>query len=108
MWVSDKVIISDTNQEANYTAAEYKNLFASIKNSVLALGIMFFVPMFVTVVMGMLGDRTVFSSCWKHAEKPSAATNYIEPIEGRKKGTIIIDPKEYEKGVPKATQLEFT
>ena len=85
-----------------------KNLVNKIKNSVLALGILFFIPTLFSVVLTMMGDHTVFSSCWKHAEKPSAVTSYIDPYEGQKKNGFIDDPKDYEKGVPKATQLEFT
>ncbi len=35
MWVSDDILISDTNPDANYTTSEFKNLFASIRVRVL-------------------------------------------------------------------------
>lgn len=31
MWISDDILISDTNEEADYTTSEYMNLFGSVK-----------------------------------------------------------------------------
>ncbi len=31
MWISDDILISDTNEDADYSTSEYENLFASIK-----------------------------------------------------------------------------
>ena len=95
------MMIHITNLIKNPEDAKRKK---KIINSLIAAALVFFIPMLVNVVMGMVGDNTTFSSCWNNASSPniSREVTYI-PVEGeQKKSTgFIDDPKDYEKGVPK-------
>ena len=78
---------------------EQKNGTKKIVNMVIAAVIIFFIPMFIDVVMGMLGTKTTISSCWKNAKEYEANTSYIDYDEEKKH--VLIDPERYEKGNPK-------
>ena len=71
--------------------------------SSVAAAIVFFVPMFINLVMNIVGDSTTFSACWNNASNPGAATDYADPYNGRKKVIIIPNPEDYEKGTPKSS-----
>ena len=79
---------------------EEKNGIKKIVNSFLAAAILFFIPLFINVVMNMLGNNYAFSSCWKDAKKPSYKVSYI-PISEEKKKNINGDSSKYEKGKKK-------
>ena len=68
-----------------------------VKNTVIALVIIFLVPVFVNVVMAILGEKFTVSACWKNAEnyKMSSKTTYYD--RGKKK-TKIINEKNYDTG----------
>ena len=81
---------------------EDKKLFKKVVNSGIAAVMLFFVPVFVNALMGMLGEDTTISSCWNSIQDPGIATEYLEPYEnGDKKNNFITDPGDYEKGKPK-------
>lgn len=70
-----------------------------IKNSVMALIILFFIPMFVNVTM-KLTDNSI-SACWKSANNPMEInTSYKDPYDNgdTKKSTIYTKSDTYEKG----------
>lgn len=71
-----------------------------IKNSFIAAAIIFFIPMFVDVVMNMLGSDVTISACWNAAKSSSGTPTYIDPY-GQKKTKPFTDPSQYEKGNPK-------
>ena len=73
-----------------------------IKNSFLAAALIFFIPMFVDVVMNMLGSDVTISACW-NAAKGGGNTHpsYINPDPSKTPTPIFVDPSEYEKGTPK-------
>ena len=75
---------------------EEKNGIKKIINQFLGAIIVFFVPMLVNVVMGMLGEGNDISRCWIEAKKSKKAT-YI-PIDKEKKKKITPSAKEYEPG----------
>ena len=83
---------------------EDKNGMKRVHNSVLALMLLFFIPMMVNVVFGWLDTSTTLSSCWNSADyKQQKETTYV-PVEGdKKKTTVITNPGDYEKGTPKPT-----
>ena len=56
---------------------EEKKLIKKLKNSTLALVILFFIPLIVNIVMNMLGESTDISSCYNTATKISNDANYI-------------------------------
>ncbi len=75
-----------------------------IKNSLLALVLLFFVPVFVNAVFGWLDNTTTFSSCWNSADyKHSSQTQYVPVDPSSKPSSVIINPGDYEKGTPKPT-----
>lgn len=84
------------------TNPERKNGLKNIINKVIAAVMVFFIPMFVNLVMGLMGDTTSISSCWNDVQSGiGPATDYIDPYEGKEKSGFIDDPDDYEKGKPK-------
>ena len=77
-----------------------KKQVKKIFNSVLAAFFLFFVPMFVNVVMGMLGNDFSVSSCWNSIQNPGSSTTYVDPYQGQQKAGFITSPDSYEKGKP--------
>ena len=83
---------------------EQKNGIKRLINQFLAAGIVFFIPLLVNVVMGMLGNKTSLSDCWNNAKKVGEVT-YYSIDDGYDKQSIMIDPKGYESGI---ATLDFT
>ncbi len=81
---------------------ERKNGLKSIINKVIAAALVFFVPVLVNAVMGMVGDNNNFSSCWNAVDansRGSSSTEYVDPHENENgRSSIIPDSKDYEKG----------
>ena len=61
----------------------------SIINKFIAAVVVFMIPVFVNVVMGLVGESTNFSSCWKNAEKITGKSTYIPIDDGKKNQKII-------------------
>ena len=80
-----------------------KNGTKSIINKFIAAAIVFFIPVFVNAVMGLVGDSFTVSACWNSANNPGSSTSYVDPYNQGDKSGFIVDPKEYEKGKPKYT-----
>lgn len=76
---------------------EEKKLKGRIKNGIMALVIIFVIPILVDVVMNICGDSFKISSCWQKAESNMEGSEYIES-EGENKSNPLIDPNEYEGG----------
>ena len=81
-----------------------KKNIPKLKNTGVALLVVFLIPVIVNAFMALLGSNTQLSSCWNGSKKPSTKSEYIDPYKGEKQ-TFLIDASEYEKGVPK--QLSF-
>ena len=75
-----------------------KKLPKNIKNSVVALFILFFIPTIINALMLMLGDDYDFSSCWNRGYDVNSHSSYIEPHSQGKKSGIISNPDDYQKG----------
>ena len=73
-----------------------KKRIAKLKNSVIALVIIFFIPILINVVIGLVGENTTFSNCWKNANFTKSKTYFQE--DSSKKKSILTNPDEYEKG----------
>jgi len=73
-----------------------KKRIAKLKNSVIALVTIFFIPILINVVMGLVGEKTTFSDCWKNASFTNSKTYYQEDPNNKKK--ILSNPDDYEKG----------
>ena len=72
-----------------------------ILNQFIAAIIVFFVPLFVNVTMNLLGDNNDISSCWMKANDRMSTTNNYRKTSEKETNTIVPNPDEYEKGVPK-------
>ena len=77
---------------------EDKKLTKKIFNSCLALVILFFVPLLVTVVLNMVDDSSEFGACWKNASTTGSFSNpgYIDTGDNNR--VNIIGGSQYEKG----------
>ena len=76
-----------------------KNDIKKIINQFLAAGVVFFIPLIVNVVMGILGEKTNLSSCWNSAnDKITMNSKYIEIDETERK-KIIPNADDYESGI---------
>lgn len=86
---------------------ENKKLKKGFYNCLMALVLLFSIPLFVNVVMGMLDDSFSLAACWNYAEqaKSSGNSNYIETNDNKNndKHNILGDPSQYEQGDEKKT-----
>ena len=74
-----------------------KKTIKKIKNSVIALVILFFIPVLVNVVINLVDND--FSDCWNSVEKKANLNPiYMDPTGDNKKKSIISNPNSYEKG----------
>lgn len=82
-----------------------KKLFKKLINSALAAVILFFVPTIVNALMYMMGESISISSCWMNISDNNNFPSYISPSDAKKnkKSPIIVNPDDYEKGTPQAT-----
>ena len=76
-------------------------------NKYLAAAIVFFVPVIMDVLLGVLPQSFQVSACWQKAKVSSeliksSENNYENPYKQEKK-TILINPSEYENGVPSSS-----
>ena len=55
-----------------------KKLISRLKNSALALILVFFIPLLVNVVMNMTDGSSQFSACWKENTNINLSPSYIE------------------------------
>lgn len=78
-----------------------KKKWPKLRNSFIAAMVIFFIPMIVDVLMGMLGTNFQVAACWNSAQEVNNDNPvYIDPYDTKKiKG--LTDPSEYEKGNPK-------
>ena len=78
-----------------------KKLPKNIKNSVVALFVLFFIPTIINALMAILGDKYDFSACWNKKYNFNRSSSYIEPHSRGKKNSLISNPNDYEKGKAK-------
>lgn len=85
-----------------------KKLTPKIRNTLLALAIVFFIPVIVNALMYMIGEKYTLSNCWINATAPNKNVKYIKTHEDKRKpSSVIIEPEEYEKGVPKTLNYDY-
>lgn len=78
-------------------------------NSIIALVVIFMLPVLVNVTMHLVGEKTVISSCWINATKPEnplaadsedeLKKNY-EEADSEEKKTKEVDPEKYPEKPP--------
>ena len=74
-----------------------KKLNKKIINSIIAVVLLFSIPLFINVVMGVVGENYTVSDCWNNIYKKSSnnKSEYKDPYEKDK--TKVINDDEYEK-----------
>lgn len=89
-------VIAFTKLMSNPDEKKYKGL---LKNMIIALLMLFFIPVIVNTVMKLFDDTFEVSACWNQAEVTnstgSQGSTYIDP-NGSNKTTIYTDPSQYE------------
>lgn len=89
---------------ANPEEKKYKNLF---KNMIIALLLLFLIPVIVNTVMKLFDDSFEISACWNAAENigqtGSQNSGYINPNGNRPNSNIYDDPSDYQTGEGTAT-----
>lgn len=85
------------------TKPDEKKTIAKIKNSVIALVILFFIPLLVNAVINLVDND--FSECWNSVEKKANLNpTYMDPTGNNQKKNIINNPDSYERGTKNDTQ----
>ena len=88
-------------------APEEKKLIKNLTNSIKALIIIFFIPMFITIVMYALGDNNNISRCYLESSKIDTNSDYNDSLSKDKtRSSVISNPRDYEKGDEKT--LDFS
>ena len=84
---------------------ERKNGLKSLLNKVIAAVIVFFIPMFVNLVLGLVGDNTNFSSCWNSldANRSVSTAKVASGDDNTSRSSFIQNSDDYEKGKKKTT-----
>ena len=75
-----------------------KKIPKKIKNSVLALVLLFMVPTIVNAAMYMLDDSIQISACWNVNRKINSSPSYINPHGEEKRRGLFNILSDYEKG----------
>lgn len=76
------LIIMSVVELARLTAnPDDKKGVKKIINKILAAVIIFFIPVFINVVMGLVGENTNFSSCWNNAADVSNTKTSTDPVD---------------------------
>lgn len=93
---------------------EEKKLTKKVINSFIALILLFFIPLFVTILVNLATENSSFASCLENNKNNSfsIANSYSENDNDSKKHSILINPKGYEKGqssssLPKKATILF-
>lgn len=86
-----------------------KKIPKKIFNSCLALVLLFFIPLFVTVVLNMVDESSNFGACWNNVNSSSGFGNagYIE-VDDEKDRVNIIGNSNYESGVPSSNNSSIS
>lgn len=84
-----------------------KKLIKNLKNSFIALVIIFLIPLFVNLVVGIVDEQTEITSCYKNAVKHDNNSEYID-IYNKDKKKVIYSMDDYKNGEDKPSSLEFS
>ena len=75
-----------------------KKMLPKLKNSIIALFIIFLIPTIASATMYILGTRTELSTCWNQAEKPNSNVNYYYETNENRTKKFLQNSNDYEKG----------
>lgn len=86
---------------------EDKKESKKIFNKLISLILLFFIPLLVNAVMGLLGTSTNLSSCWNNSSDViKQSDTYISTEGTNSKSSVISSTDEYENGVEKPKEEE--
>lgn len=75
-------------------------------NKFLAAAIVFFIPVVVNVILGIMPSTFSVSACWSQAKVSAEVTrstnNKYIPVDNKKRSSILLDSSKYEKGKPRS------
>lgn len=83
---------------SNPDEKKYKGLF---KNCIMALLMLFIVPIIVNTVMALFDDNFEVAACWNRAEEVSTNgqnSGYIDNKDKKPSGSLLPDPEDYKTG----------
>lgn len=78
-----------------------KKIMNKIRNSFIALVVLFFIPLFVNIVFSWMGSNNDLSECWNSANMSFGNTSYQDVGNDKPKNSVLTDPDDYQKGKPK-------
>ena len=73
-----------------------KKALPKVRNSAIALVVLFMVPVIVNAFFALLDDSTTLSSCWNSATSYSTNSQYVPIDSTSTPSTIYSDPSDYE------------
>ncbi len=77
-----------------------KKLLNKVRNSIIAVFVVFFIPSIVNAAFGVFGESTNVSACWELAGKTNTKSTYI-PVDDNKKTSLYGDSSLYGNGEEK-------
>ena len=79
-----------------------KKGLSKIKNALIALVVLFFIPMLVNVVFSWMGTSNDLSSCWNSSNNADfSGSSYMDIESNQNKNSLYTNPSDYQKGTPK-------
>ncbi len=85
---------------------EQKNGMNKIKNSILAVFIVFFVPLMINVILSWFDTNYKITDCIKNVNYDNSTPTYIDIFDSsKKKKSIKSDPSKYEKSDSKGKKI---
>lgn len=80
-------------------------LIKKLKNTTIALVVLFLIPVIISIVMNLIGNSTDITKCYVNATKPELYSEYISTNDTPSQ-PIYTNPDEYESG--SFQQLDFS
>ena len=77
-------------------------------NSLIATVVLFFIPMMINVVMGMMDKSFSIANCWNSIDTFNGNLQYVEIRTGETHKGFIIDPNDFEEGDERETNNGIT
>lgn len=77
-----------------------KKGLSKIKNALIALVILFFIPMLINLIFSWMGSSNDLSSCWNNKDANFNVNSYMK-MDNKNKNPLYTNPDDYEKGKPK-------
>ena len=86
---------------------EEKNGVKKLINKFIAAAVVFLLPVFINITMGLIGDNFSITSCWNQAKSKAElarqTSKYINPNGDEKTTSILPKPDDYDLGVKTST-----